>query len=122
MLEILTNHNKEQLRQKMAAELPGLSLLREADRHTVKKTIAKRTVDAARRALAPTSIQPPTLMPWTCNRCDKLYQNKTWAKRHAEADECKPRRKKRAVPRAMKMKPQESGRPRRLTWLTNIHN
>ena len=121
MLEILTDHNKEQLRQQLVAALPGLSLLRAADRHTVRKTIAKRTVDAARRALAPTNIQPPTLMPWKCNRCNKEYQNKSWANRHAEANECKPRRKKRAAPRAKKTKRQEPGRPRRLTWLTNIH-
>jgi hypothetical protein len=121
MIQILTR--KEALRKKLAANILGIELLTSNDQKTVRFAVDKKMVEEARRLLAPAKIMPPTQMPWTCNRCGQKYEQRSQcATRHANDDKCKTKRKKRRpMPSGKPCKQKEYGRPRKLTWLKNIH-
>jgi hypothetical protein len=121
MIHILTK--KETLRKKLAARILGIELMKPKDQKTVRLALDKKTVEEARRQLAPAKIVPPTIMPWTCNRCGKKYEQKMQcATQHVKEDKCKTKRKKRpTVPRGKPCKKKEHGHQRHLTWRANIH-
>lgn len=106
----------------MHTGVPGTEQLTEEQARVVKLITAPAAAQHARTAREQPDLDTPTETPWTCPRCKKQYKRLSAARRHAEANECRPKRRRRARRRRTNRRPALTHSSVPADWMnTTVH-
>ena len=123
---MLTSKKKERLRAVLEGNLPGLDSLEPKDQHKVQQMLTRKWMQQIRKAMSTVAITRPLKVSWQCNRCGRIYKQRlSCAQKHADRNECKPKRRTRRAPPKSTSHSDSTlnayGHRRLLTWRANIH-